>query len=210
MWHLFFRSSREERWHRHTLSAARRVSARKRCNCASAPSARVSPRTNGAASRSAPGTRQSSIDSDRRPALLQPAPVALLQYGFAKIVDDEVQLPDSLDRFPGYRLRRRCRPGQFPDPIEAWVTNADRSSLFQKLPEPLAFGAANNPRGPVIVIDAAQQMQSARWIRVCVDGGSAELLVKMSAAARSKILKQIFAREGLGSAICASASAPRT
>ena len=85
-----------------------------------------------------------------------------------------------------------------PHTIEAWVTNADRSSLFQKLPEPLAFGAANNPRGPVIVIDAAQQMQPLDGFGFALTGGSAELLVKMSAAARSKILKQIFARDGLG------------
>ena len=68
-----------------------------------------------------------------------------------------------------------------PHTIEAWVTNADRSSLFQKLPEPLAFGAANNPRGPVIVIDPAQQMQSLDGFGFALTGGSAELLVKMSA-----------------------------
>ncbi len=80
-------------------------------------------------------------------------------------------------------------------PIEAWVTNPDRSSMFQKLPEPLVFGAANNPRGSVIVIDPAQQMQSLDGFGFALTGGSAELLVKMSPAARSKILKQIFARD---------------
>ena len=82
-----------------------------------------------------------------------------------------------------------------PHPIEAWVTNPDRSSLFQKLPEPLVFGAGNNARGPVIVIDPAQQMQSLDGFGFALTGGSAELLVKMSPAARSKILKQIFARD---------------
>ena len=82
-----------------------------------------------------------------------------------------------------------------PIRIEGWVTNADRSSLFQKLPEPLVFGAANSPRGSVIVIDPAQQMQSMDGFGFALTGGSAELLVKMSRAARSKILKQIFARD---------------
>jgi glucosylceramidase len=84
-----------------------------------------------------------------------------------------------------------------PARIEGWVTNQDRSSLFQKLPEPLAFGARNNARGgSVIVIDPAQQMQSMDGFGFALTGGSAELLVKMSPAARSKILKQLFARDG--------------
>jgi len=83
-----------------------------------------------------------------------------------------------------------------PNQIEGWVTNPDRSSLFQKLPQPLVFGARNNARGSVIVIDPAQQMQSLDGFGFALTGGSAELLVKMSPEARSKILKQIFARDG--------------
>jgi glucosylceramidase len=80
--------------------------------------------------------------------------------------------------------------------IEGWVTNPDRSSLFQKLPEPRVFGPGNNARGSAIVIDPAQQMQSVDGFGFALTGGSAELLVKMSPAARSKILKQLFARDG--------------
>ena len=47
----------------------------------------------------------------------------------------------------------------------------------------------------MIVIDPAQQMQSLDGFGFALTGGSAELLVKMSPAARSKILKQIFARD---------------
>ena len=83
-----------------------------------------------------------------------------------------------------------------PNQIEGWVTNPDRSSLFQKLPEPLVFGAGSNARGPVIGIDPAQQMQSLDGFGFALTGGSAELLVKMSPVARSKILNQIFARDG--------------
>ena len=83
-----------------------------------------------------------------------------------------------------------------PNQIEGWVTNPDRSALFQKLPEPIVFGARSNARGAVIVIDPAQQMQSMDGFGYALTGGSAELLTKMSAPARSKILKQIFARDG--------------
>lgn len=81
--------------------------------------------------------------------------------------------------------------------IEAWVTTGDRSSLFQKQAEMIRFrdGAA---RGPVIVIDEAQQMQSIDGFGYALTGGSAELLMKMSAEARSKLLRQVFGSDGIG------------
>jgi glucosylceramidase len=48
-----------------------------------------------------------------------------------------------------------------PIQIESWVTNPDRSALFQKQTAPAAFSGRNNARGgAAIVIDDAQQMQS--------------------------------------------------
>ena len=81
-----------------------------------------------------------------------------------------------------------------PIRIEAWVTNPDRSSLFQRQPEPIPF-RASGARGPAIVIDPAQQMQSIDGFGFALTGGSAELLSKMSAEARAGILKQIFATD---------------
>ena len=83
-----------------------------------------------------------------------------------------------------------------PNQIEGWVTNPDRSLLFQKLPEAVVFGASSNARGAAIVIDPAQQMQPLDGFGFALTGGSAELLMKMSAGARAQILKQIFARDG--------------
>jgi glucosylceramidase len=80
--------------------------------------------------------------------------------------------------------------------IVGWVTNPDRSLLFQKLPEAVVFGARSNGRGAAIVIDPAQQMQPLDGFGFALTGGSAELLMKMSAGARAQILKQIFARDG--------------
>jgi len=78
--------------------------------------------------------------------------------------------------------------------IEAWVTNPDRSSLFQKAPDPIPF--RNSPaRGPLIVIDPAQQMQSIDGFGYALTGGSAELLMKMAPEARARILRQIFSTD---------------
>ena len=95
--------------------------------------------------------------------------------------------------------------------IEAWVTNPDRSSLFQKMADPIPF-RNSAARGPAIVIDPAQRMQSIDGFGYALTGGSAELLNKMTPEARARILRQIFATDGnsLGSAICGSASARRT
>jgi len=74
------------------------------------------------------------------------------------------------------------------------VTNPDRSLLFQKTTETIAF-RNSAARGPVIVVDAQQQMQSIDGFGYALTGGSAELLMKMSADARGRILRQIFASD---------------
>ncbi len=79
--------------------------------------------------------------------------------------------------------------------IEAWVTNPDRSSLFQKAPETVPFHNSGG-RGPVIVIDPTQQMQSIDGFGYALTGGSAELLMKMTPEARNRILRQIFSSDG--------------
>jgi glucosylceramidase len=75
------------------------------------------------------------------------------------------------------------------------VTNSDRSSLFQKVTEPIVFRDAL-PRGALIVIDPAQRMQTIDGFGFALTGGSAELLMKMTREARAKTLRQIFATDG--------------
>ena len=82
-----------------------------------------------------------------------------------------------------------------PDRIDAWVTNADRTSLFQKQPETIPF-RSGSVRGPAIVIDRGLQMQPIDGFGYALTGGSAELLAKMKPEARAGILKQIFAEGG--------------
>jgi glucosylceramidase len=71
--------------------------------------------------------------------------------------------------------------------IEAWVTYPDRSALFSKQAETIAFSDRNSGRGgPAIVIDNDQQMQTIDGFGFALTGGSAELLMKMNPAERSK------------------------
>jgi len=81
-----------------------------------------------------------------------------------------------------------------PGRIESWITNPDRSALFEKRPEVVSFSEENNRRGgSTIVIDDSQQMQTIDGFGFALTGGSAELLMKMSSNERAKILKELFA-----------------
>jgi glucosylceramidase len=81
-----------------------------------------------------------------------------------------------------------------PDRIESWVTNRDRSALFEKQTEVVTFSEKNNVYGGnAIVIDDTHQMQTIDGFGFALTGGSAELLMKMSPGERAKILKELFA-----------------
>lgn len=66
---------------------------------------------------------------------------------------------------------------QTPEPkkIEAWVTNPDRSSLFEKQAEPILFGNRGGRGGATIIVDDLQAMQSIDGFGFALTGGSAEL-----------------------------------
>lgn len=76
--------------------------------------------------------------------------------------------------------------------IESWVTNADRSALFQKQTDSVFFGASRSGSS-TIIIDEGQQLQEIDGFGYAITGGTAELLMKMSPAARKKILNEVFA-----------------
>lgn len=75
--------------------------------------------------------------------------------------------------------------------IESWITNKDRSLLFQKQ-EPVYFSKDNNPRYPAIIINPHQQMQEIDGFGFTVTGGSAELLMKMEPQRRTQILEELY------------------
>jgi len=76
--------------------------------------------------------------------------------------------------------------------VESWVTNPDRSALFQKQSDTVIFRNSNEDWGTPIVIDEAQQFQSIDGFGFALTGGSAEHLIKMTPGARSNLLQELF------------------
>ena len=77
--------------------------------------------------------------------------------------------------------------------IEAWITTPDRSVLFGKQPEKIAFTNAAGRGGTPIVIDEQQTMQTIDGLGFALTGESAELMMKMSKPERAKLLTDLFA-----------------
>ncbi|KAA6318369.1 Glucuronoxylanase XynC [termite gut metagenome] len=82
--------------------------------------------------------------------------------------------------------------------IESWVTQPDRSALFQKQAEKIPFTALATSRsgGSTIVIDESHAMQSMDGFGFALTGGSASLITFMSPPARSVLLHDLFAVDG--------------
>jgi glucosylceramidase len=78
-------------------------------------------------------------------------------------------------------------------PVESWLTNPDRSALFQKQSENIVLANKNHGGGATIVVDDRQQFQEIDGFGFALTGGSAELLMKMSPSGRAVVLKEIFA-----------------
>ena len=79
--------------------------------------------------------------------------------------------------------------------IEAWVTNADRSMLFQRQSEKITFGNEEG-KGLPIIIDDRQEFQTIDGFGFALTEGSAFHLHHMSDSAREQILKEMFGTEG--------------
>lgn len=78
-----------------------------------------------------------------------------------------------------------------------WLTTSSRSALLAEQPEALHFSAAR-PELPAIDVNDMQQYQSIQGFGYALTGGSAELLMHMSTAARSRLLHDIFDPQGDG------------
>jgi glucosylceramidase len=89
-----------------------------------------------------------------------------------------------------------CAPvqlrAQSPGSVQLWLTSADRSSLLTKQDTPIAFHH-NVIQVPTIDIDDTVRYQRMDGFGFALTGGSAELLMRMSAPARSALLKEFFA-----------------
>ncbi|MEP7141530.1 MAG: glycoside hydrolase family 30 beta sandwich domain-containing protein [Ferruginibacter sp.] len=76
-----------------------------------------------------------------------------------------------------------------------WLTNADRSVLFQQQPKQLVFKKQTN-NYPTIAVDEKQSYQTIDGFGFALTGGSAQHIVKMSPAAREALLKELFGTDG--------------
>ncbi len=74
---------------------------------------------------------------------------------------------------------------------ELWLTNADKSALFEKQSQTLKFEKSNNPDS-TIEVNSKMAYQSIDGFGFCLTGGSAQLMMKMSAAKRADLIKELF------------------
>lgn len=78
--------------------------------------------------------------------------------------------------------------------VDYWLTKSDRSVLFTKQ-SPIEFGATSGS-GPAITVDDSKKFQEIDGFGFALTGGSAQHIIKMSADARSKLIKELFANDG--------------
>ncbi len=75
--------------------------------------------------------------------------------------------------------------------ISAWLTNADRSAMFQKQDENLSFSSGKTDTQSII-IDDTKTFQTMDGFGFALTGGSAQHIIHMSASARNELLHKIF------------------
>jgi glucosylceramidase len=79
--------------------------------------------------------------------------------------------------------------------VSAWLTNPDKSALFQLQETPLHF-SAQAVSGAVIDVDDKQSYQTIDGFGFALTGGSAQLMMRMDAEKRSALLHELFAIDG--------------
>jgi glucosylceramidase len=76
--------------------------------------------------------------------------------------------------------------------IQVWLTNADKSALFEQQKSSLHF-AKGPKQDPAIDIDDQKTFQTIDGFGFALTGGSAQHLAHMDAAKRASLLKELFA-----------------
>jgi len=80
--------------------------------------------------------------------------------------------------------------------VDLWLTTMDRSALFARQKPPLAFGQADD-QYPSIEVDASKTFQTIDGFGYALTGGSALHLIRMNAASRAALIKELFASDDL-------------
>lgn len=80
--------------------------------------------------------------------------------------------------------------------VNVWLTNKDRSALFQEQTPSLHLSVPTKTQNPVIEIDEKKTFQSIDGFGFALTGGSAQHLHNMAAQKRAALLKELFATDG--------------
>jgi glucosylceramidase len=79
--------------------------------------------------------------------------------------------------------------------VSLWLTNPDKSALFQLQMPPISF-AKSTGTSQVIDVDEAKTYQTVDGFGFALTGGSAQLIAHMDAASRAALLQNLFADDG--------------
>jgi glucosylceramidase len=78
---------------------------------------------------------------------------------------------------------------------DSWVTNADRSALFQQQ-KPIPFLSKADAANPTIQVDEKETYQPIDGFGFALTGGSAMHMIRMSKESRAALIKDVFSTEG--------------
>ncbi len=92
-------------------------------------------------------------------------------------------------------------PGQTRGEVQLWLTNGDKSALFEEQKPFLKFEKATSQRPageqePTIEIDDQKKFQTIDGFGFALTGGSAQHLARMDAAKRAALLHELFGLDG--------------
>jgi glucosylceramidase len=79
--------------------------------------------------------------------------------------------------------------------VQLWLTNPDKSALFEEQKPPLRFSKSTGEE-PSIEIDDQQTFQVIDGFGFALTGGSSQHLAHMNAAKRAALLRELFAVDG--------------
>ena len=80
-----------------------------------------------------------------------------------------------------------------PKRIQVWLTTPDKTHLLAEETQPLVFTKIGNSSN-VITVDDSQKFQTMDGFGFALTGGSAQLMMKMSAPARLALLHELFGK----------------
>lgn len=87
-----------------------------------------------------------------------------------------------------------CRQSFGQGQVNWWLTSNDKTALFARQ-QPISFGQAPADNAPVITIDPSKKYQSVDGFGFALTGGSAQLMNRMSARERKKLIQEIFGKD---------------